>query len=373
MPADSRARPNISWAGVVEILEQDLKKCISPRLESGRFGISGRTKSALLFTNGQTVEVYVAVEDAWFPARIRGKVRRSDGWHYALRVNHDDWDKHVPRECIRPVRSYSIFRDKALIRSIGKRRFRGIFESSRKRNKKDTSKSSSRSGANAPQSLFKRSASMKNFLDVSDENITSDDLDSAAGSPDEAAMLEHYNEMLFKKMRNIDNPHTPRVRNSLSLRSTATSMSVSPVYAESSSMSTKPSSYVISVADEVAIARQPSSRPRSRRGSFSRSNSRAQTPRRKRRKKKRRKEEHCSTCTMLFLVIGAVAGILAVLWVLHFKMNIFGLNAEQPAPKRPEVTNHSNRKQHAKRASETRTGRRLWEIITLDPPQRCLT
>jgi len=135
LPADSCARPKITWAKGVEFLEHDCSiviKTVNGKRVSSHPLLQGREppkpKACILFTTGQKVEMYNPQSDKWTIARVRGKVRRRNGWHYALRCNHKDLNDHVPSELLRPVKEYDIAEDHHLIRHIGWRGFKALFD-----------------------------------------------------------------------------------------------------------------------------------------------------------------------------------------------------------------------------------------------------
>lgn len=82
----------------------------------------------MLFTTGQKVEMYNPESNKWTIARVRGKVRRRNGWHYALRANHKDLSEHVPGDLLRPIKEYDMAEDHHLIRHMGWSAFKELFD-----------------------------------------------------------------------------------------------------------------------------------------------------------------------------------------------------------------------------------------------------
>jgi len=135
MPPDSCHRPKVTWAKGVEFLEHDLSiviKTVNGRRVSQHPLLQGKEpeapKPGILFTTGQKVEMYNPQTDKWTIARVRGKVRRRDGWHYALRANHKDLSEHVPMTLLRPVKEYNIAEDHHLVRHMGWKHFKKLFD-----------------------------------------------------------------------------------------------------------------------------------------------------------------------------------------------------------------------------------------------------
>merc|ERR1711964_372467 len=135
LPPDSCPRPKITWAKGVEFLEHDCSiviKTVNGKRVSKHPLLQGREppkpKSGMLFTTGQKVEMYSPKSDKWTIARVRGKVRRRNGWHYALRAGHKDLTEHVPSELLRPVKEYDLAEDHHLIRHMGWTQFKELFD-----------------------------------------------------------------------------------------------------------------------------------------------------------------------------------------------------------------------------------------------------
>lgn len=135
MPSDSAPRPKVRWAKGVEFLEHDCSvviKTVNGKRVSKHPLLQGREppkpRPAILFTTGQKVELYNSETKKWTIARIRGKVRRSDGWHYALRANHQDLKEHVPQRLLRPLKEYDIANDQHLIRHMGWNGFKELMD-----------------------------------------------------------------------------------------------------------------------------------------------------------------------------------------------------------------------------------------------------
>merc|ERR1711964_669044 len=96
--------------------------------EPRKLKFPSEVRGSLLYTTGQKVRLYDAKRERWIKARIRGKVRRRNGWYYALKANHKKLRCHVSSKYIRAIKSYDILKDKLVMELVGNaRRFKECF------------------------------------------------------------------------------------------------------------------------------------------------------------------------------------------------------------------------------------------------------
>jgi len=230
MPPDSCDRPELSWSK--KVLTYEGRITAPTKLPSSR----RKPKKSLLFTTGEKVEIYNEGKDRWIMARVRGKVRRRNGWFYAVRCKHKNLKKHVSSDSLRRTRTYSVSKDKELVNLVGgPQAFHAFYDpsfSSRSQPKSCPGKRQRRPSTivRAATDLLALHAHVANAL--SPLGASEDSIRSLANwmEEEDVDIMDSLASSCFSKMKNIDSPsakfmHTRNGKLRKVVRSPAVSMS----------------------------------------------------------------------------------------------------------------------------------------------------